>query len=267
MNLVVDSEYGRTGTGREGVDGSTRAGRQGEAETDAGGMAELKVAAGRPDDVRVVARKGGDFVVNTLSSWAFRPNAADLRGLRLHGPAGVPTRPHGAFSRGAAVAHAGGVRRPGGKAGGGEIQDAEQKPVYQKTLTTNANGSIHDDIDAGAGGGAGQLLHRGEERGRPVMSGNFEVEEYKKPEYEVRVTTSKARVLEGESGDGGDRRAILLRRAGERGEGEVRGVSRSLLVPALVRPGGRHGRPPGRNRGEPATRWRRAKDSSIATAR
>ncbi len=31
------------------------------------------------------------------------------------------------------------------------------------------------------------------------MSGNFEVQEYKKPEYEVRVTPAKPRVLEGES--------------------------------------------------------------------
>ncbi len=31
------------------------------------------------------------------------------------------------------------------------------------------------------------------------MSGNFEVEEYKKPEYEVRVTPAKPRVLEGET--------------------------------------------------------------------
>ena len=31
------------------------------------------------------------------------------------------------------------------------------------------------------------------------MNGNFEVEEYKKPEYEVRVTPVKARILQGES--------------------------------------------------------------------
>ncbi len=33
------------------------------------------------------------------------------------------------------------------------------------------------------------------------MAGNFEVEEYKKPEYEVRVTLAKPRVLEGEPGE------------------------------------------------------------------
>ena len=30
------------------------------------------------------------------------------------------------------------------------------------------------------------------------MNGNFEVEEYKKPEYEVRVAPVKARILQGE---------------------------------------------------------------------
>ena len=31
------------------------------------------------------------------------------------------------------------------------------------------------------------------------MNGSFEVEEYKKPEYEVRVTPGKTRMLQGES--------------------------------------------------------------------
>jgi len=31
------------------------------------------------------------------------------------------------------------------------------------------------------------------------MNGSFEVEEYKKPEYEVRVTATKARILQGEN--------------------------------------------------------------------
>ncbi len=31
------------------------------------------------------------------------------------------------------------------------------------------------------------------------MNGNFEVQEYKKPEYEVRVTPAKARVLQGDT--------------------------------------------------------------------
>ena len=79
-----------------------------------------------------------------------------------------------------------------------EIHDPEQKPVYRKTLTASANGTIHDDLELGAGAALGNYgieVHAGEY----TMNGDFEVEEYKKPEYEVRVTPAKSRVLQGES--------------------------------------------------------------------
>jgi uncharacterized protein YfaS (alpha-2-macroglobulin family) len=88
---------------------------------------------------------------------------------------------------------------PAGKPLPVEIQDAEQKPVYRKTLTANTNGTIRDDLELPAGAALGSYsiqVHAGEES---FMSGSFEVEEYKKPEYEVRVTPTKARILQGET--------------------------------------------------------------------
>ena len=88
---------------------------------------------------------------------------------------------------------------PARKALSVEIQDAEQKPVYQKTLTANANGTIRDDLELPAGAALGNYsiqVHAGEEN---FMSGSFEVEEYKKPEYEVRVTPRRRASCKGES--------------------------------------------------------------------
>ena len=124
---------------------------------------------------------------------------------------------------------------PAGKPLSVEIQDAEQKPVYQKTLTANANGTIRDDLELPAGAALGNYsiqVHAGEES---FMNGSFEVEEYKKPEYEVRVTPAKARILQGETRAGDDRFALLFRRAGGRRQGEVRRLSQPLLVSAVVR--------------------------------
>ena len=77
--------------------------------------------------------------------------------------------------------------------------DAEQKPVYRKTLTATANGTIRDDLELPASAALGSYsiqVRAGEEN---FMNGSFEVEEYKKPEYEVRVTPAKARILQGET--------------------------------------------------------------------
>jgi len=88
---------------------------------------------------------------------------------------------------------------PAGKPLSVEIQDAEQKPVYRKTLTANANGTIRDDLELPAGAALGSYsiqVRAGEES---FMNGGFEVEEYKQPEYEVRITATKASILQGET--------------------------------------------------------------------
>ena len=94
---------------------------------------------------------------------------------------------------------AGGYDVPAAKPLSVEIQDPEQKPVYRKTLTTSANGTLHDELTLAPGAALGTYsieIHTG---GESNMEGSFDVEEYKKPEYEVRVTPAKPRVLEGDT--------------------------------------------------------------------
>ena len=89
---------------------------------------------------------------------------------------------------------------PAGKPVSVTIQDQEQKPVYQKTLTTSANGTVTDDLALAPAAVLGNyFIEVKSAAGEGYMSGSFDVQEYKKPEYEVRVTPGKTRVLQGES--------------------------------------------------------------------
>src|SRR5262249_22567492 len=91
-----------------------------------------------------------------------------------------------------------GFQVPAGRILNVTIHDPDQKPVYQKTLTASASGAIRDDLvlPSAAALGNYSIEVRSDE---VYMSGRFDVEEYKKPEYEVRVVPSKERVLQGET--------------------------------------------------------------------
>ena len=78
------------------------------------------------------------------------------------------------------------------------IEDPNNKQVYQQDLALDSFGTLHGDFDISQAAALGYysitLQH---ESGS--MSGGFNVEEYKKPEYEVKVTPDKTRVLQGET--------------------------------------------------------------------
>jgi alpha-2-macroglobulin len=167
-------------------------------ETGKDGVAQLPMPATPATGLRVVATSGSDLAVSNLAEWSFsslnrnwtgyvytdrpvyRPgDTMHFRGiLRLQASAGYDVPAAQSFSV--------------------EINDPDGKPAYQKRLTSNSNGIVHDEFPLPRGAGLGSYyiqIHAGDS----VMGGNFEVQEYKKPEYEVRVAAAKPRVLEGES--------------------------------------------------------------------
>ena len=85
---------------------------------------------------------------------------------------------------------------------GGFVRSADYTSVLEVPVTAQnepANGTIRNDLELSAGATLGSYsiqVRAGEEN---FMNGSFEVEEYKKPEYEVRVTPNKARILQGET--------------------------------------------------------------------
>jgi hypothetical protein len=197
VNLVVDRNTGEPVAGAK-VLMLGRDARKGEAETGSDGAAEMRVAEAHPSDIRMVARKGPDFAVNALAEYAFSSVSEQWKGY-VYTDRPVYRPGHTVHFKGVLrLRGANGYQIPAGKPVQVRIHDPEQKPIYQKTLTISATGAIRDDLTLPPGAALGSYyiaLNAGEY----VEGGSFEVEEYKKPEYEVRVTASKARVLEGET--------------------------------------------------------------------
>ena len=197
VNFLADRNTGEPVRGAE-LFLLTRDARKDTAGSDANGLAEFKITDAKPDDLRLVARHGADFAVNTLQSYAFESGREHWMGY-IYTDRPVYRPGHTVHFKGIVRQHgAAAYTVPAGKPFAVEIQDAEQKPVYRKTLTATASGSIRDDFELPASAALGSYsieVHSGED----TMSGSFEVEEYKKPEYEVRVTAAKARILQGEN--------------------------------------------------------------------
>src|ERR1022692_4151816 len=173
-------------------------GHRQESVTNPEGIGQLRMEEERPDDVRIVGQRGGDFAINSLASYSFGVNTDEWRGYAY---TDRPVyRPGHAVHFNAIVRlrTASGYEVPAGQTLTVEIQDQDQKPVYSKSLTVSANGSLHGDLVLSPTATLGyyNLQVKGAE---VLMTANFEVQEYKKPEYEVRVLPAKARVLQGES--------------------------------------------------------------------
>jgi uncharacterized protein YfaS (alpha-2-macroglobulin family) len=80
------------------------------------------------------------------------------------------------------------------------VNDPTSKTVFQKNLTLSAMGTVHADFDIPAGAALGyysiSISTQSSEGGG--ANGSFDVEEYKKPEYQVKVTPEKPLVLQGD---------------------------------------------------------------------
>ncbi len=167
--------------------------------TDSNGLANftLKAPAGA-QDFRMVAKRDADFAIGDIASWSFSNHARAWTGLiytdrPIYRP-GDTAHFRGILRVNAAV----GYETPANKQVSVQISDPDGKAIYQKTLTTNSNGIIHDEIATTRTATLGSYFIQ-VKSGESEMGGNFEVQEYKKPEYEVRVTPDKPRVLEGDS--------------------------------------------------------------------
>jgi hypothetical protein len=197
VNFVVDRRTGQPVPEAE-VSLLTRDARLGEAETDADGIAELPYKGKDVGDLRVVARYGKDYAVNAVNGiaasdreqwtgYAYTDRPVYRPGHTVHFKAVLRTR------------GSGGYMVPAGKTVSVAVNDPEQKPVYQKTLVVGPTGSIHDELTLPPNAALGSYFFQ-VKSGESFVAGDvFEVQEYKKPEYEVRVIPAKGRLVQGET--------------------------------------------------------------------
>ena len=194
--FVADRNSGDPVRGAE-VAALTRNERLTSAETDGDGVAHLKIPGGRTEDLRIVTHRESDFTGTAMYA---RPDLGSTWQGYIYTDRPVYRPGHTMHFRGILrVRTASGFELPPSKPLSVEIQDPEQKPVYRRDLTPNSNGTVHDEFTIPAGAALGSYsieIHTG---GESNLSGDFEVEEYKKPEYEVRVTPAKFRILQGDT--------------------------------------------------------------------
>ncbi len=108
------------------------------------------------------------------------------------------------------------------------ITDSGENQVYKKTLPLSPMGSLHGSLDLPATAALGEYSIRAS-NAQGSAQGGFSVEEYKKPEYFVKVTPQAARAA-GRQGNGDHRSPLFLRRAGRLCQGALRGAHLARLV-------------------------------------
>ena len=79
------------------------------------------------------------------------------------------------------------------------IQDDQQKSVYDKQLPVSAMGTVQGDLDLPLTASLGYYRITSDTHPNLWGLGGFQVEDYRKPEYQVHVTAARQRVMQGES--------------------------------------------------------------------
>lgn len=198
--FVADRESGEPVSGATLI-AMTRNGAPSSFTTNADGLTDIKAnpdTSTTSDDLRVVAQKSGDVTLNALSLWNFGESAHTATGYiytdrPVYRP-GDTIHFRGILRFSKAM---GGYEIPAGRSFPVQIQGPDGKAVYTKHLTANSNGIIHDEFATEKAAPLGNyFIQVGSNQ--DSMTGNFEVQDYKKPEYEVRVTAAAPRVLEGQ---------------------------------------------------------------------
>src|SRR5579883_832445 len=166
--------------------------------TGADGTAEFPLHATPASDIRSVASSEGDVAFDDIETWSFFRRERNLTGVVY------TDRP---VYRPGNTMHFRGILRYAQSAGYGvpkhesfsvQITDNDGKTVYQKQLSSSAQGVIHDELALAKDAKLGYYYIEAR-TGESTVTGNFEVQEYKKPEYEVHVKADAPRVLQGES--------------------------------------------------------------------
>ncbi len=197
VNMVVDRTTGQPLPGVH-ITMLTKDGEAGRAETNGDGIGELRWSAVKEGGLRLVARNSRDVAVNIIPTGPYGPNSDQWNGY-IYTDRPVYRPGHTVHFKGVIrLRKPDGYVIPEGRSVDVVVEDPDQKQIYQKTLTVSASGTIHDEVTLAPGATLGNYYIQ-VKASEGLMNGNFEVQEYKKPEYEVRVTPAKPRVLEGES--------------------------------------------------------------------
>ncbi len=172
---------------------------QSKLKTNADGIFDesITIPQGTESQPLVLARVGSSFAASTVAGYSLMNRAEDYAGY-AYTDRPVYRPGHQVSFKGIVRVKQGNVNQiPSLKTVSVEVTGPEEKKFYQKPLDLDPFGAVAGDFTLPNDAPLGSYsinLHAGE----GYVGGSFEVQEYKKPEYEVRVTTAKPRVLEGD---------------------------------------------------------------------
>ena len=198
LTRVVDRMSGK---GLAGVDVEFRSAKKlhGTFKTDANGFA--KITGDDSSDVFVIAVRGKDVAFDALSEYVFQPNEERHIMAYVYTDRPIYRPGHKVFFKAILRKPAAfGYDLPKMSAVNAEINDNEGKTIFRKELTLSSFGTVKGEFELPVTAGLGYYAVK-LTSGAMESYGGFNVEEYKKPEYEVRIKVAKARVVQGERVD------------------------------------------------------------------
>jgi len=171
-------------------------------QTGADGLAETTMPEAQYNDVRVVAVHGDDTAVVVPYSYNLSSDPTqDWTGyVYTDRPVYRPgDTTH--FKTILRLRSGEEYKVPAGQSVQVQIQDPSSKPVLQTNYLVSQFGTLHGDLALPANAALGYYSIQISSAGgaQYPISGGFYVEDYKKPEYSVKVTPSAPRVLQGGS--------------------------------------------------------------------
>ncbi len=198
VNFVVDRKSGAPVAGATVLVWASKR-ELARLQTDANGLASTTISLSDPEDVAVLVRHGARFAINSLDGWNLGNNPD--KKIESYAYTDRPVyRPgdtmHFKFMLRSRQPQ--GYQLPQAREVRAEITDANGSSRLQKTFAVSAMGTFSADFAIPADAALGGWSIGGSLGDTHVSGASFYVEEYKKPEYQVRVNLQTPRVIQGQ---------------------------------------------------------------------
>ncbi len=168
-----------------------------EGKTDANGVYEVAANDEIAQNRVVLARSGAEFAAVSVDGNQFANRASDRLMAYIYTERPVYRPGHTVYYRAILRDKQDrGYQVPPPTEYNVEVQDSEGNPVHRERKTSSPMGTLSGEFKLPATAPLGYYNVQ-IRAGDNMQSGGFQVEEYKKPEYEVRVTTKTPRMIQG----------------------------------------------------------------------
>ncbi len=168
--------------------------------SDAQGILDKQITEEKPENVAVLATHGDEFAINTPGAWNL--GSGPDRSLRGYTYTDRPVYRPGDTVHFKTVIRAenpGGYTLPQDREVRLELRDPQTyQPIWNDTAKLNDYGTAHWEYKIPADAHLGSYYLSMQMGERYVEGSSFSVQDYKKPEYAVKVTAQTPRVLQGQ---------------------------------------------------------------------